>query len=65
MEISPKSLHPQLLDGLIRFYKLCKDMGLKFSIGDDAHQLVNVGSCDKVKDIIEKVGISDKDIWLP
>ena len=65
MEISPKSMNPQLLDGILDFYALCKEMGLKFSIGDDTHSVDTIGTTGMVKYIIKKLDINEDDLWLP
>jgi histidinol phosphatase-like PHP family hydrolase len=65
MEISPRALVHDQLEFRLRFLSMCKDAGLKFSIGSDAHTLENVGRTAVLAPIIEKVGITDSDIWLP
>ncbi|MGQ9454396.1 MAG: PHP domain-containing protein [Armatimonadota bacterium] len=65
MEISPRGLEPDQLDFRVRFLSLCKEAGLKFSIGSDAHSLARVGQVWQLALLLDKVGITDEDIWLP
>lgn len=65
MEISPRSLAPDQLEFRMRFLSMCKEAGIKFSIGSDAHSLENVGNTGVLAPLIEKLGITDGDIWLP
>ena len=65
MEISPRSLAPDQLEFRFRFLSMCKDAGIRFSIGSDAHSLENVGRTAVLAPLIEKLGITDRDIWLP
>ncbi|MCX8053395.1 MAG: PHP domain-containing protein [Armatimonadetes bacterium] len=65
MEISPRALARDQLEFRLRFLSMCKSAGIKFSIGSDAHSLESVGRTAVLAPIIEKVGITDEDIWLP
>ncbi len=65
MEISPRALAHDQLEFRLRFLSMCKDAGLKFSIGSDAHSLESVGRTAALAPVIEKLGIADTDIWLP
>jgi histidinol phosphatase-like PHP family hydrolase len=65
MEISPRALVHDQLEFRTRFLSMCKDAGLKFSIGSDAHSLENVGRTAVLAPLIERAGITDDDIWLP
>lgn len=59
MEISPRALAPNQLEFRIRFYTLCKNAGLKFSLGTDSHRLKTVGKIDVLEPLIEKLEIED------
>ncbi|MDI6829453.1 MAG: hypothetical protein QME62_13315, partial [Armatimonadota bacterium] len=62
-EISRRALGQ--LDFSLKFYELCKDMGLKFTIGSDAHSLDYVGNLNEIQPIVEHLELVDEDIWLP
>ena len=65
MEISPRALVHDQMHFRTQFLSMCKSAGLKFSIGSDAHTLDNVGRTAVLAPIIEELGITDSDIWLP
>ncbi|MEN6372540.1 MAG: PHP domain-containing protein [Armatimonadota bacterium] len=65
VEISRRALAPEQRPFLVSFYRLCKEAGLKFSIGNDAHQLKDVGQTCLVEPIVRELGLTDEDIWLP
>jgi histidinol phosphatase-like PHP family hydrolase len=65
MEISPRSLDREQLYFRMRFLRLCKEVGLKFAIGSDAHRLEMVGSTRALAPIIRELDLKDDDIWLP
>ncbi len=65
MEISPRVLMSYQIDFSIRFYRLCKKAGLKFSIGSDAHSLSNVGNARILEPVIRSLDLEEEDIWLP
>ena len=50
---------------LTRFLSICREVGVKFSIGSDAHTLDNVGNDRLVLPILRRHGITDADLWLP
>jgi histidinol phosphatase-like PHP family hydrolase len=58
-------VHSAYQEFFIRFYTLCKEIGLKFSIGSDAHWLHDAGNTIILAEVIKKVGITDEDIWIP
>lgn len=65
MEISPRVLMSHQIDFSMRFYRLCKHAGLRFSIGSDAHSLSNVGNGRILEPIVRSLDLTDEDIWLP
>lgn len=65
MEISPRALAKDQMSFRLKFYSLCKELGLKFSIGSDSHRLENVGRTRILGSLIKALGITDDDIWLP
>jgi len=65
VEISRRALAPEQRPFLLSFYRLCKQAGLKFAIGSDAHQLADVGRTYLVEPLILELGLTDEDIWLP
>jgi len=50
---------------LLGFYSLCKEAGLRFSIGTDSHRLASVGRTDVLAPIISELKLEDDDIWIP
>jgi histidinol phosphatase-like PHP family hydrolase len=65
-EISPRALLDRAqIYFRLRFLGLCKEAGLKFSIGSDAHRLDAVGQTRVLAPIIRELGLTDDDIWLP
>lgn len=65
VEISRRALTEGQTPFILSFYKLCKEAGLKFSIGSDAHRLQDVGKTYLVEPLVSELGLTDKDIWLP
>ena len=65
MEISPRALSPGDKRFRLRFYRLCKRVGLKFAFGSDAHSLQQAGQTRILADLADKIGITDGDVWLP
>ena len=65
VEISRRAIDPEHVEFMIPFYRLCKQAGLKFSIGSDAHTLEWVGRTEPLGDLIRELGLSDDDLWLP
>lgn len=65
MEISPRALsrmHPVFRR---RFYGLCREVGLKFAVGSDAHDLAAIGGTWALRGLVEELGVTDDEIWLP
>lgn len=48
-------------DTQMRFYKLCKEIGVKISPASDAHSLAGIGLTGLLKPWIEKIGFDDND----
>ncbi|MDO8588366.1 MAG: PHP domain-containing protein [Armatimonadota bacterium] len=65
VEISRRSITPDHLDFFKRFYRLCKDAGVKFAVGSDAHNLASVGQLHLLTPLIEDLDLKDNDFWLP
>jgi len=65
MEISPRALARDQMFFRMRFYSLCKEAGLRFSIGTDSHRLASVGRTDVLAPIISELKLEDDDIWIP
>ena len=65
MEISHRALTPGQLEFSRWFYPLCKRVGLKFSIGSDAHTLNRVGYVEVLKPLLVEARITEQDLWLP
>lgn len=65
MEISPKVLEPNQLDFRLKFYSMCKQIGVKFTIGSDSHSLASIGQTHLLGSMLRALDINDDDIWLP
>lgn len=65
MEISRRALWPGQRQFSHRFYALCKQVGVKFTIGSDAHQLEDIGNVRVLRPFLAEMGIGDSDIWIP
>ena len=65
MEISPRALFPWQAKFSLHLYELCKKVGLKFSLGSDAHSLERVGEVQVLRPLITRLGLTMKDFWLP
>jgi len=65
IEISRRALSPGQTPFLMMFYRLCKEAGIKFAIGSDAHQLSDLAETHLVSPIIKELGLTDADIWTP
>lgn len=66
MEISPRAVkYSEQIPFFMRFYKLAKRVGLKFSIGTDAHRLELVGTQDQIEPIVREINLTVDDLWFP
>lgn len=65
IEISRRSITPDHIEFLTPFYRLCKQAGIKFSIGTDSHRLEDVGRTDLLTPLIQELGLRDDDFWIP
>ena len=65
VEISRRALAPAQTPFLLSFYRLCKQEGVKFSIGSDAHRLADVGRTKLVEPLVTELDLKDDNIWLP
>ena len=65
IEISPRLLSNDPEGFTFRFYRMCKETGVKFSFGSDAHALHNVGTTSIMEEFVRSMGITDEDVWLP
>ena len=66
LEISRRILHtPEQLVFSARFYSLCKEVGLKLTIGSDAHRLEDVGNVRLLEPFINELGLTEEDFRLP
>lgn len=64
MEFSPRVLGvPDSFQS--KFVAMCKEAGVKFSMGGDAHSLESIGNDRRLIPMIERFGIDDGDIWMP
>jgi histidinol phosphatase-like PHP family hydrolase len=64
MELSPRVLQTDPIF-LSRFLRICKNVGVKFSVGSDAHALESIGNDNLVIPIFREHGIGDDLIWRP
>jgi histidinol phosphatase-like PHP family hydrolase len=66
MEISRRAVHtPEQEAFSRRFYPLCKRLGLKFTLGSDAHSLGSIGNARTLAPFIAEFGLTGKDFWMP
>ena len=65
MEISPRALFPWQAKFSLHFYELCKSVGVRFTIGSDAHSPERVGNVQILRPLIVNLGLTMKDFWLP
>lgn len=65
MEMSPRALFPWQREFSLRFYRWCKEAGVKFTIGSDAHSLDRVGDVRVLRPLITSLGLSAVDFSLP
>jgi histidinol phosphatase-like PHP family hydrolase len=65
VEISRRSTTPDHIGFLTPFYRLCKEAGVKFSVGSDSHTLDAVGRTDVLTPLIRELGLQDDDLWIP
>lgn len=65
MEISHRALTPGQLEFARWFYPLCKRVGLKFTVGSDAHTLARIGYVDVLIPLLREIGLTEQDFWLP
>ncbi len=64
MELSPRVLRlPESF--LSRFMRLCRDIGVSFSIGGDVHALASIGNDALVLPLVRRFKIPDDLLWLP
>ncbi len=65
IEVSPRGLDKDQRFFRVRFLSICKEAGIKFAIGSDAHSLDRIGSTGFLDELLGEVGITAEDIWLP
>lgn len=66
MEISRRIFHtPEQLTFARRFYPLCKEAGLRFTTGSDAHCLADIGNVHVLEPALTEFGLTEKDFWVP
>lgn len=63
-------LHTSLLEqdyaaSMVRFYAICKQEKVRFSLGSDAHWLSGIWEVPQIMDYIRNLGITSDDIWIP
>ncbi len=64
IEFSPRVLGvPRTF--LVKFIKLCKDSGVKFSIGSDAHSPESIGNDKQMLPLVREFDLRDDDFWIP
>jgi histidinol phosphatase-like PHP family hydrolase len=65
MEISRRALGGVQEQFSRRFYPLCKRIGLKFTIGSDAHRLSQVAQIHCLEPLVNDIGLTEDDLWRP
>jgi len=66
MELTPKAFSPYMGDCMLRFYALCKRVGVKLIFGSDAHRLSTLGINRRVWDKVAELDLAPEDfVVLP
>ncbi len=65
MEIQAKCMDVSRREWYLGFYGACKEMGLKFAFGSDAHVPASAGATFHLKPLVDALGLTDEDVWLP
>ncbi len=65
IELHTSLLEPDYAASMVRFYTICKQEKVRFSLGSDAHWLSGIGEVPKIMGYIQNLGITAEDIWIP
>jgi histidinol phosphatase-like PHP family hydrolase len=65
IEINTVVLEKGYARAMFRFYAICKEERVKFSLGSDAHWLSGIGEVPLIAGYLESLQLTDGDIWTP
>ena len=65
MEMSKKIFAPEYGKALWPFYRLCKEVGVKFAMGSDSHTLNEIGDTHCLAPLVKELKLTDDDYWYP
>ncbi|MDO8682650.1 MAG: PHP domain-containing protein [Armatimonadota bacterium] len=65
VEISRRAITQEHVEFMLMFYRLCKEAGVKFSVGSDSHMLSTVGQMRLLVEMVEELDLRQEDFWLP
>jgi histidinol phosphatase-like PHP family hydrolase len=65
IEINTVVLEKEYARAMLRFYAICKEERVKFSLGSDAHWLSGIGEVPLISGYLESLQLTNDDIWLP
>lgn len=65
VEISPRAMPDAVRPALLTFYRLCRETGVKFSFGSDAHRPEVMGMTRGLVPLVEALELEDEHIWTP
>jgi histidinol phosphatase-like PHP family hydrolase len=65
VEISSKLAVPGVFAALLPFYVGCRDAGVRFAFGSDAHRLESLGMTRGLAPIVEMLELRDEHVWRP
>lgn len=65
VELSAKMLSPTVFGALFPFFRRCRDAGVRFAFGSDAHRPESLGMTRGFAPIIELLEIGDEHVWQP
>lgn len=65
IELHANLLKPDYARSMERFMRICRDAGVRFSMGSDAHALATVGAVQGAREWIEALRIPDEQRFLP
>lgn len=65
IELHESLSEPDYAAAMVRFYRICKQEQVRFSLGSDAHWLSVIGRVRGIFGYLQEVGITEADIWIP
>ena len=65
IEINTVVLEKEYARAMLRFYAICKEERVKFSLGSDAHWLSGIGEVPLIAGYLESLQLTNDDLWIP